>query len=500
MRSEKVHSLQYEICRIVILGVAVLCVVFAVTMFLEQRVLINMRETVDNNKIFSEYYESVRTASAALTRYINTGQYEDRNACIRAEQILSQNNHKMERKFDDPQFRDNYYLTQNYLHYYNQITMTQETDEEKLMDSYTVCQKIWGYLLENENELNSVMTELTFEIYQEQYVMWKRQFILIAVFIVLGSSYLLLISKSRVHRLTAPLTELTEQMQNMKNGEELSFREQGIFVTETKILKSTFQEMNAVIRQQMQELVEKMKLDEEIHNLQLQNVEMKNSLNEAHLNLIQSLLSPHFLFNCLNTVSGLAYFEQAEKTREASQLIACYLRDSIHLIGQNITLKEEIQHTKEYMEIQKLRFRERISFYIQDENTDGNVEVPSMILQPLVENAVSHGLRSVWEGGEVHIYVETKEKEVVLQVRDNGEGVSSQELESIRKRLEQLKKLEIQNELSGKTAHATSVEMTGLYGVAVRLWAIYGEKASVQIGSIQGKETKVKLKIKKTAT
>lgn len=495
MREGKTHRLKYEVFRLVVIGVLILCIVFAVTMFIEFRMLTRMRSTIDSNTVFSESYEAINEAEKCLGRYVNARQEEQRLACIEAGKHVAQNSRQMRETFDDPQFVDHYYLTESWLFYYNRMILPdEENGSTEILEDYAMCEKLYRYLLDNENELNSIRTGITFRIYHEQFSLWMRQFAVMAMGILLCSAYLLIFSGARVRRLVKPITDLTEQMQDFKNG-AVFFTEDieenrdravllpdrrketdSILVTETQILENTFRDMSEVIRDQMAELLEKMQLDQQVRELQVQNMQMQVSLNEAHMKLIQSLLSPHFLFNCLNTVSGLAYFEHAPQTREASQLIACYLRDSIRLIGQNISLEEEIRHTREYMKIQELRFGERISFTIQSDGMNGEVKVPSMLLQPLVENAISHGLKTVWEGGRIEIKVQTCGGKVFLQVEDNGEGMDRTALEKVRADLKGAGALE---------------KMTGLYGVAARLTTIYGNCASVEVNSEPGKGTRV---------
>ena len=326
MREEKTHRLKYEVFRLVVIGVLILCIVFAVTMFIEFRMLIRMKSTIDSNTVFSEYYEAINEAETCLSRYVNARQEEQRLACIEAGKHVAQNSRQMRETFDDPQFVDHYYLTESWLFYYNRMILPdEENGSTEILEDYAMCEKLYRYLLDNENELNSIRTGITFRIYHEQFSLWMRQFAVMAMGILLCSAYLLIFSGARVRRLVKPITDLTEQMQDFKNG-AVFFTEDieenrdravllpdrrketdSILVTETQILENTFRDMSEVIRDQMAELLEKMQLDQQVRELQVQNMQMQVSLNEAHMKLIQSLLSPHFLFNCLNTVSGLAY-------------------------------------------------------------------------------------------------------------------------------------------------------------------------------------------------
>lgn len=159
---------------------------------------------------------------------------------------------------------------------------------------------------------------------------------------------------------------------------------------------------------------------------QLAKASLEKALHESGLKLLQSQVNPHFLFNTLNTISQMAYLEGAVKasglTRDLSELLRYTLRKSEQLIP----LQDEIGLLRHYINIQKERFGDRIRFAVTvDEASVGDmsrVAIPCMILQPLVENAIVHGLESRVEGGGVEIALWADGTMLMARVRDNGCG------------------------------------------------------------------------------
>lgn len=165
---------------------------------------------------------------------------------------------------------------------------------------------------------------------------------------------------------------------------------------------------------------------------QLAKASLEKALHESGLKLLQSQVNPHFMFNTLNTISHLAYLEGASKasalTRDLSELLRYTLRKSEQLIPLN----EELALLHHYINIQKERFGDRIDFVVNvDEKSIGDlseVSVPCMILQPLVENAIVHGLESRVEGGGIEICLRQDRSMIVASVRDNGCGFDPEEI------------------------------------------------------------------------
>ena len=154
---------------------------------------------------------------------------------------------------------------------------------------------------------------------------------------------------------------------------------------------------------------------------------MKESSQAAinnELSYYLSQITPHFLYNTLNTIIGLSY-KDAEKTREALQYLAIYFRAKLEYKNHCslVPLEDELELVKAYLAIEKMRFGERLMIeYDIDETIEGLI--PSLTLQPLVENAVQHGIAKKRDGGTVQLSIKKVADEIEIMIKDDGMGIS----------------------------------------------------------------------------
>ena len=181
--------------------------------------------------------------------------------------------------------------------------------------------------------------------------------------------------------------------------------------------------------------------------LALKASRLETSLSRANLEALRMQLNPHFLFNTLNTVSVLAL--KGEKQRVARMLsrLGDLLRLSLENDRQTLSLREELGFLERYLEIEQVRFKDRLSVSIDVDEAAYDAEVPSLLLQPIVENAVKYGFSQTLGPGNVSIVCRVKANTLDLEVTDTGPGFPSSRsqnpgtgvgLANTRARLEQL--------------------------------------------------------------
>lgn len=197
------------------------------------------------------------------------------------------------------------------------------------------------------------------------------------------------------------------------------------------VLASSFNNMKKNMRDLIHQLVEKTNLENKLHEEEIKNFKMKSMLNETELKVLQSQLNPHFLFNTLNTIARTAMVENADSTMDLIESTSELLRYNLGKIGKDVTLRDEIDNIKEYIHIQQTRFLERIQFCLEIDDELLDMQVPFLFLQPIVENAVIHGIEPKESGGRVLIVVRSEGENVVVEVKDNGVGISENRLQSI---------------------------------------------------------------------
>ena len=151
---------------------------------------------------------------------------------------------------------------------------------------------------------------------------------------------------------------------------------------------------------------------------------------ESQMNFLHAQIQPHFLYNTINTI--IAYSKtEPEQSRKLLVELSTYLRGKFKSEKDMFTLlKDEIELIKSYLTIEQVRFKERLSV-VYDIDEDCNILIPCLILQPIVENAVKHGLIPKKGGGEIKISVKIIDDNVVIKIKDNGVGMDMSKLPEI---------------------------------------------------------------------
>ncbi len=151
------------------------------------------------------------------------------------------------------------------------------------------------------------------------------------------------------------------------------------------------------------------------------NEEKEIKLREQRVSLMLSQIQPHFLYNTLNTITALCR-ANPKLAEETTIKFSGYLRENMYSMGENDTnpFSQELAHTNIYLDIEKLRFGDRVKVEYDIQSDDFNM--PTLTLQPIVENAVKHGICKRLEGGTIKISTEKKGKDHIITIEDNGIG------------------------------------------------------------------------------
>ena len=195
------------------------------------------------------------------------------------------------------------------------------------------------------------------------------------------------------------------------------------------------------------------------HERELRASELEKRLAQARLQALQSQLNPHFLFNTLHTISALMHKDVEAADRMVMKLSEL-LRTALDNSGTHeVALREELDFLGKYLEIEKTRFRERLSVEMEIAPETLEAAVPNLVLQPLVENAIRHGVERHARPGKIVLRSQARDGELELQVQDNGSGIDHEKsregigISNTRSRLQQLygagQKFELQNLAAG---------------------------------------------------
>lgn len=228
--------------------------------------------------------------------------------------------------------------------------------------------------------------------------------------------------------ITGPLTTLAWTADQVAGGcldvEKVRVRGRD----EVATVAGAFNQMVESIRIYLDKTKENMEKEAAMKEKQLM---MESHLKDAQLKYLQAQINPHFLFNTLNAGAQLAMMEGAEKTCLFVENMADFFRYNVKKINQEATLQEELELVNSYLYIMNVRFSGEIHFRSQVEEELLQIKVPSMILQPIVENAVTYGIRGIdWEGW-ISLTAERKEERIRISICDNGTGMSSEKIREV---------------------------------------------------------------------
>ena len=228
--------------------------------------------------------------------------------------------------------------------------------------------------------------------------------------------------------MTLPLIDLSQAANEVAEGNfdvKVQVAEGG---DEISVVSKAFKQMLASIQRYIAEIKDSVMRESMLKEHELV---MENRMKEVQLRSLQAQINPHFLFNTLNAGEQLAMMEGADKTTEFIENMADFFRYNIKKINNDATIGEEVALVDKYVYILNVRFTGEIHYSKDVDEDVAHVRVPSMILQPIVENAVNYGIRDIdWEG-HIDLKVYKENGYVLLSIKDNGIGMEREQIERI---------------------------------------------------------------------
>ena len=216
-----------------------------------------------------------------------------------------------------------------------------------------------------------------------------------------------------------------------------------------------------------------------LHREEVRNLALEKDLEHTRLEVLKSQVNPHFLFNTLNMISCMARLEDASTTDQMIVHLGSLFRHNLRTKQQEVTLEEELDGLEDYIYLQQMRFDGRITVEKKIEADPAAVRLPSFTLQPIVENAFSHGLKSCEEGGRILLRGWMQGRTLILTVADNGRGMTPAELDALQEKI-------AQSERTGRSI--------GLGNISRRITMLYPE-GRMQVFSREGHGTVIRFEI-----
>ena len=289
----------------------------------------------------------------------------------------------------------------------------------------------------------------------EQAQMWYLLVASILLLAVIGISSII----SR--EITKPIRSLRDSMRKVQNGQ---FGTHVDVITENEIgsLGRSFNLMTS-----------------EIQALMEQNVYEQKQKRKSELKALQAQINPHFLYNTLDSIIWMSEAGENDEVVEMTSALARLLRQSISNDKEEVELEKEIEYVKNYLTIQKMRYKDKLEFFIYVDPRVAHVPIIKLVLQPLVENAIYHGIKYKETKGNLKIYARPVDGRVEIVVADDGIGMDEDVMEHI---FDEHRKEQKRNGV-------------GVPNVQKRLKLQYGSEYGIRYESVKGAGTKAVITI-----
>ena len=262
-------------------------------------------------------------------------------------------------------------------------------------------------------------------------------------------------------RWIAPLKDLRETMLKIASGtQNLRAKEAGAYE-----LREVTRQFNAML-DQIDQLMADVRRQEE-------------ATRQYELQALSSQINPHFLYNTLDTIIWMAEFQDSQRVVQVTKSLATYFRLALNQGKDLISLSDEINHVRQYLFIQKQRYGDKLEYEIAEDPDFDNLVLPKLVLQPLVENALYHGIKEKDGQGHIKVSVHKKDSGLIIRIEDDGVGFQNPDDSS----QSQLKRGGV-----------------GLQNVDQRLKLHFGENYQMKIDSAPEKGTTVEIYINKIGT
>ncbi len=264
--------------------------------------------------------------------------------------------------------------------------------------------------------------------------------------------------------LTRPLEDMTFTAKKIKDG-DTKLRMEVLGKDEIGILGENFNELLDTI----EELISK-------------EYKTKLLLNRAEYNALQAQINPHFLYNTLDTMGSIAEMQECRQVSALCQSLSNIFRYSLDMKHPFSTVAKEMAHLKNYIYVMDVRMRDHVNYQFDVDEEVLKAEIPRLSIQPIVENALNHGLRNSRNAKEVRIRAKAEGEMMEIIVEDNGVGMPEEKIREL---------------LDTKTAEDT--KSIGIYNIHMRMKMFYGEEYGIAITSKEGEGTCVKLRMPQKA-
>ena len=423
-----------------------LVAVFLVTSFIAMGVnvfiYLNLNQALDKiNSVFAsnislnELSDSLNKTHQGLTGFLETKGTDDFELYYASSLEIKNMSRQLNSNVTDNNIRlserDIRNMIDTYLSYADAAVQAKRgRNIDEYTAKYNECTRIKDYLNTYIYSVNNDQFKTNSETYMALVDSLKYTEVMSVLIFVVASVMNVLLIVILTSTITRPLTRLSAKADEISQGSPENVEPLEVY-SEDEVGKVTraFNEMLASIKDYIARIRTQLITESEMKE---KNLLMETHLKDAQLKYLQSQINPHFLFNTLNAGAQLAMMEGADRTVEYIRNMADFFRYNVKKSSETVKLSEEIELVDSYMYILNVRFAGEMLFEKDIDESLLNVMVPSMIIQPLVENSIKYGIKDLEPGeGKVTLSVYRENNMCCIRVSDNGIGTDEEIIEKI---------------------------------------------------------------------
>ena len=407
------------------IGIAILMLVASLltTMRLSLYSMNNLGDSYKSNSELTHFSQAVTTTEKAMEDYVSYRTFESIDAYYNARTKIEDYFEKFQELPSKNDVAHKEYivhqLTEAFLYYSNlAISARRANNEDEIQKNYTYAMDSYNYLISQVLELNNLRLQQNAERYDANQSKIVISNTLGIVFFLVFSVMIFFVLYITITSIMEPLVEISEVAHKVarRNFDVPLFNRESN--DEIGNICKAFDRMIISIREYIDTIWEKARTEAELKE---KEIEMQALYTDAQLRALQNQINPHFLFNTLNTGAQLAMMENADKTCYFIEQVADFFRYNIQQQSRTVSIDEELALVDNFVYIMKVRFGNRLEFIKNIPEGTFPQQIPSMTLQPLVENCIKHGLKNA--KGIISLEVSVEEKNIVISISDNGEGM-----------------------------------------------------------------------------
>ncbi|MGN1171767.1 MAG: sensor histidine kinase [Lachnospiraceae bacterium] len=411
-----------------------LILIINIYMYINVNGMVNqLDEVYQSNISLNQLADTLTGIQASMTEYLNTRSSD----AIEEYYRQTQNYTELVSKLNDQTMNNDLKMmekkvrrmSENYLELTDQtIDAKRGGNVEKYKVRYEGASELYGYIRMYIYSLNNEQFRNNADSYQVLSVSLHYIELVNCMVLVLVAVCNVVLTMILVSTMTKPLQKLAGTADQVAQGNLDVELLTVVSDDEIGVVSKAFNQMVVSIRQYIHRLTESMEKERAMKERELM---METHLKDAQIKYLQAQINPHFLFNTLNAGAQLAMMEGAERTYRYVQKVADFFRYNVKKDNDTVTLREEIALVDTYIYILNVRFAGDIHFHKKIDESLLGLHVPSMILQPIVENSVNYGIRNIDWQGEIVLSVYREDNVACVSVKDNGIGISQEKIDKI---------------------------------------------------------------------